>query len=177
MKNKAKIINLEQAQELRDLLVAFAQRHEVLDDMVRLILDEVSLLDARIEFYGDTDRQHRRYHVQKGYPLPNGESPYHVWDKEMDKHRNGDNMGRNAALTNPTVKMSYNSKKQAKIQVDRLNKQHEENPKHYEVKNVWFDRWMIVDMVAGQRVSDEVYTSLKVAYEEECRLNKEIEVS
>lgn len=167
MKTKAKVINLQQAQELRDLMNTFAQQHQVLDDMVRLVLDGVSLLDARIEFYGDTDRHERRYHVERGYPLPNGESPWHVWDKASVVN----SMGVNAASSNPTVKRQYDSKSQAKIEVDRLNKQHEEHPKHYEVKLVNFEKWKIANMVTEQWVSDEVYTSLKVAYEEECRLN------
>jgi hypothetical protein len=166
-KPESKVVNIAQMQEMRTLLAAFTERHNILDDRVKFIVENVDSLDMWIEYYSDTDRFERRYHVQKGYPTLDGKPTYCVLDKDVP----GFEHGRNAAITNPTIKTSYLDKAEAKAKVDRLNQQHEENPKRYEVQWVWIDRFKILDKVAWQWASDEVYTSLQVAYDEECRLN------
>jgi hypothetical protein len=162
-KPKTEIINLEQAQEFRNLLTGFAARHDVLDDRVKShIENNLQLLDAYITVYSDDDWRFKRFYVQTGYGemRSDGSHPYRVWDKE-----NG-----NAWLINPSVKPMYHDKTEAKAVVDRLNSEY---PRPYELRGGGINGWRIKEMATGL-MSDEVYTSLQVAYDEECRLNAQV---
>lgn len=155
MKTKHRIVNLEQAEELRAILKTFLKKHPVLDDHVSSYVgNTVELLDSYITVYSDENWRFKRFYVSFF-------EPYMVWDKET----NG-----NAWLTNPDMKSTYTHKAEAKVVVDRLNSIY---PKPYEVRGGFVGGWRIIETATGL-LSDEVYTSLESACEEECRLNGQV---